>query len=145
MNEGLKLSGEFEIHHYNKKENKITIYKNKNVICYVGKERIAKLIGGLETGYFLGIAIGTGTSTSGVSPEDTALFASYATAPATITYESGYVCKFYHRFNFTETVTITEGAVGTALGIMLGHAMFSPAVENNSGDYMDVYYRIWVG
>lgn len=99
-----------------------------NTIVNSGLERIAKLINGVSSSYFLAIAIGT--DNTAVQNTDTELGTEVARATATtLTYESDYKAKFSKKFTFSsgESYTIREIGVfdsATASGsTMLNRAL----------------------
>lgn len=109
----LKLTGTVVIER-RKKNGKVIDRENmKNLIVNVGKEHVAKLIGGLVSGIseFQSIAIGTGTT--GVSASDTSLETEITRALATKAYEADYKATFEYTFSFGSGVThnITEAGL----------------------------------
>ncbi|KKL70609.1 hypothetical protein LCGC14_2103200 [marine sediment metagenome] len=82
-----------------------------NLVVNDGKERVAKLIGGVSTDVYTHIAIGTGTTAAVIG--DSALETEYTRAAATIAYEASYKIKFEKTFSFASGVSenITEAGL----------------------------------
>lgn len=116
-----------------------------NLIVNDGKERVAKLIGGISSDNYTHIAIGTGTTSALVT--DSALETEYTRAAATIAYEASYKVKFEKTFSFgsgvSENITeagVTDDAVVSG-SVLLDRFVFSAkAVDGDT----DLYIKITI-
>ncbi len=116
-----------------------------NLIVSLGKERVARLIGGVGSGVtaFTHIAIGEGI----VAPDvgDTALGTERERESAIIAYEASYKCVFDHTFTFGSGVSysITEAGVldQASGGTLLDRFTFS--AKNVDSD-TDLYVKITI-
>jgi hypothetical protein len=106
-----------------------------NAIVNDGLERVAKLINNVNSTYFRGLAIGTGTNA--VTNTDTALQTETDRALATLSYEASYKAKFNKTFIFGSGVSrdISEAGIfdnETSGGAMLSRVIVSPAKHVDS-------------
>lgn len=136
----LKGHGYFELR---KKDGTVVDkWEKDNLVVSTGKERVARLIGGLSAVFFNGIAIGTGTTAAVIG--DTELETEIKRATATIAYEASNKCTFEHTFTFTsaEAYNITEAGLfddDSAGGTMLDRFVFAAkAVDWDTDLYVKV-------
>ena len=111
----------------------------ENTIVADGKERVAKLLNGIETTSFKYLAIGTGTTSPTTS--DTSLESEDQRALASTSYESAGKSVLEKTFSFTSSKTITEAGSfdsGTVSGsTMLNRATFTgKAVDATTSLYV---------
>ncbi len=143
MGNAVNLTGMWICRQRNKDGILVKEIRQKNILLNTGKERIAKLIGGLSTDGFYTIAIGVGTSTEGPRETDVELFSLYKSGGATRSYVADFKCQFYYQFSFSDDVTITECGIRRST-TYLNHTMFEEAISLTSGDTLDVFYTITV-
>lgn len=130
MKDVLKFRGDAVIELRKKDGTVIEREEVENLIVNTGKERVAKLINGVDTTIFTAIAIGTGNTSPSAS--DTALQTEVTRATATKTYVADYKARFTYTFTFGsgESYSITEAGVfdnAIASGsVMLDRFTFAP-------------------
>ena len=142
MKDGIKLIGDVVLE-LRKKGEVIERQELKNLIVNAGKERVAKLINGVDSPTAFGyIAIGEGTTSP--TTGDTALESEVTRASATKSYDS-YKAIFEYTFSFGsgESYSITEAGVfdsATASGsTMLDRCTFSSkSVDSDTDLYVKV-------
>jgi len=146
MKEGLFIKGEALIQRV--RDGKIIDSEHiKNLVVNTGKERVAKLIGGISSTTFDSIGIGTGTTAPSAS--DTSLeteakrLACDSGSPA---YEADYKVTFEKTFTFgsAESYAITEAGVFDGVGsgaTMLDRLTFT--AKNVDSD-TDLYVKITI-
>jgi len=93
-----------------------------NLVVNTGKERVAKLLGGVSTQEFTSLAVGEGVT--GALATDTELESEVAEASATVAYEADYMTTFEKTFTFgtAEEYDITEAGIFDGVGS--GKVMF---------------------
>jgi len=145
MKNGITLSGEMLIE--TRRDGK-TIEREviKNLIVNVGKERVAKLLGNVDSADFFDyIAIGTGVGEEAAG--DTNLGTEVTREQATIAYEADYKCKFEKTFTFGsgEEYAITEACLSDSAvisgEIILNRKKFT--AKNVDSD-TDLYIKITI-
>jgi len=146
MNDNLKLKGEVLIETRDRVSNKILSHLEiNNLIVNVGKEYVAKLLGGIETDGFCAIAIGEGT-TAPVGG-NSALESEVEREVITPVYVADYKIKFEKTFVFGTGISyaITEAGVfnsGTVSGsTMLNRVSFGAL---NVGTDINLYIRFTI-
>ncbi len=107
-----------------------------NAVVNVGKERVAKLLNGVNTAYYRAIAIGTGTTA--VTATDTSLETEEDRQLATLSYEADYKAKFTKTFTFASNKNITEAGIFDSTTVtastMLNRTVFSAKAVSSSID-----------
>ena len=126
MQEGITLTGQYEVRRIDKKTGKILeVEKGHNLVVTDGKSRVRDLIGNIITGGvgFSHVAIGTGTNAVAVG--DTELQTETTRASATISALSTDRVVFEHTFTFGtgENYDITEAGIFDS-GTITGSVMF---------------------
>jgi len=113
MKEGFRLIGTAIIERRKKDGTVIDSQKLKNLIVNTGKERVAKLLGDLESGISGFSSIGIGTGTTGALVTDSGLETEVSRNLATNAYEADYKATFEYNFGFSsgESHSITEAGV----------------------------------
>jgi len=149
MEDCISLRGDAIIERRKKDGTVIDREEIKNTIINAGKERVAKLIGILETGIagFTHIAIGESASGDSVNVTDTELVSEAKRESATRNYEASYKATFEKTFTFdtAESYSIKEaglfdGATPTG-STMLDRFLFSEkAVDSDT----DLYVKITI-
>ncbi len=145
MNDNLTLKGKAIIERRRKDGSVIDREEVSNLIVNAGKERVARLIGGVGSGVsaFTHIAIGEGIIAPAVG--DTALVTEQEREAPTIAYEASYKCSFEHIFTFGSGVayTITEAGIfdQASGGTMLDRFTFSDKVVDSD---TDLYIKITI-
>lgn len=133
MKDSLKLKGDVVIERRTKDGKVIDREELKNLIVNTGKEYIAKLIGGVETGIsgFAYIACGIGETGDSTNVSDTTLKNEVKRQASVNAYVASYKVSFETTFDFGtgENLDITEAGVfdvATETGsIMLDRFVFS--------------------
>lgn len=149
MKEGIKLIGKAIIELRKKDGVVIEREEVNNLIVNTGKEKVAKLLGGVETGIagFTHIGIGLGETGDSVSASDTTLVSETTREEAVRSYEADYKCVFEKTFSFGtgEAYEIIEAGLfdsGTVTGsIMLDRFSFS---AKSVDDDTDLYVKITI-
>lgn len=107
-----------------------------NTIVNNGLERMARLCMGDSSTYFRALAVGTGTTA--VVNTDTALEIENTRSLATLTYEDSYKAKFYKRFTFGSSYSITEAGIFDSTTVsgstMLARTVFAAKSVSSSVD-----------
>lgn len=145
MEDILKLKGDVVIERRRKDGSVIDRQELKNLVVNAGKERVAKMLNGVESTYFRAIAIGTGTTSPlGV---DTTLESEVTRATASLSYLADYKAIFEHTFEFGsgESYAITEAGVFDSATVsgstMLDRFTFS--AKNVDAD-TDLYVKVTI-
>ena len=133
-----------EIHLETRKDGKILQEETiKNLIVNVGKERVARLLGGEAVNGFSYIVIGTGTDAEDAT--DTSLQTEVTRASATKAYEADYKYTFEKTFSFGsgEEYDITEACLSDSASasgeIILNRKTFSAkSVDSDTQLYVKV-------
>jgi hypothetical protein len=119
----------------------------ENLIVNSGKAQVSGLIGGVVTGVFNYIAVGTGTTSP--SPTDTALqnevMRASSTNSQTTTNVTNDTLQLQATFNFTSSYAITEAGIFNASsgGTMLARQTFG-AINVASGDSIAITWKVVV-
>lgn len=114
-----------------------------NLIVDVGKERAAKLLGGVSTNYFS--FIGIGTSSTAPATSQTALLAQVTREGCTNSYEASFKAIFEKTFEFATEYTITEAGIFSLAtgGVMLDRFIFSgKSVDEDTDLYIKVIITV---
>jgi len=144
--EGIGLKGIIKIEHF-RNGKKIDERVVENLIVNAGKAQVSGLIGGVVSGAFGYIAVGTGTTSPSAS--DTALENEVMRVSSTNTQLTTNVTndtlQMQATFNFTVSYAITEAGIFNALsgGVMLARQTFS-AINVNAGDSIMITWKIVV-
>lgn len=147
MKEGFKLKGTAIIERRTKEGKVLDRETARNLIVNTGKERVAKLIGDLESGLSAFSAIGLGTGTTAVVAGDTSLETEVTRALATKAYEASYKATFEKTFDFGsgESYSITEAGLFDSISesgsTMLDRFVFS---AKEVGTEVDLYIKITI-
>ncbi len=148
----LSFEGELEIIVYDKDGNIKEKRELKNLITYVGKAQIMKLMSGLDTTAFTYMAIGTGTTAETVN--DTALENElYRKAVTSITTETSNFTDDTIVFGVTYSAVdgltgvqpITEAGIFNAPtgGVMLNRRTFAVVnIDFDAGDTLRIVWRV---
>jgi len=119
----------------------------ENLIVNSGKAQVSGLIGGVVTGVFNYIAVGTGTTSP--SPTDTSLqnevMRASSTNSQTTTNVTNDTLQLQATFNFTSSYAITEAGIFNASsgGTMLARQTFG-AINVASGDSIAITWKVVV-
>jgi len=142
--ENITLKGHGYFERRKKDGTVIEKWESDNLIVSTGKERVAKLLNGVEATYFNTIAVGVGTEVAVVG--DTALEVETKRALASLSYEASNKAVLEYTFTWgsAEAYNITEAGVfdnETADGTMLDRFVFaSKAVDIDT----DLYVKITI-
>jgi len=144
--EGIRLKGIIKIEHFvnGKKVGEKVV---ENLVVNVGKAQVSGLIGGVVSGAFGYIAIGTGTTSP--SSSDTALQNEVMRVASTNTQVTTNVTndtlQMQASFSFTSSYAITEAGIFNASsgGVMLARQTFG-AINVASGDSIVVTWKVTV-
>jgi len=144
--DSIRLKGILKIEHY-RNGKKIDERIVENLIVNVGKAQVSGLIGGVVTGVFSYIAVGTGTTAP--ASTDTALGTEVARASSTNTRVTTNVTndtlQLQATFNFTSSYAITEAGIFNAStgGTMLARQTFG-AINVANGDSIVITWKVVV-
>jgi hypothetical protein len=144
--DNIRLKDILIIEHY-RNGKKIDERVVENLIVNVGKAQVSGLIGGVVTGVFNYIAVGTGTTSP--SPTDTALqnevMRASSTNSQTTTNVTNDTLQLQATFNFTSSYAITEAGIFNASsgGTMLARQTFG-AINVASGDSIAITWKVVV-
>ena len=149
MKDSITLKGDMVIERRRKDGTVIDKEEVKNLIVNTGKERVAKLIGILETGIvgFTHIGIGESGTGDSVAVGDTGLVSESVRESATRSYEASYKAVFENTFTFATGVSygikeagLFDGATPTG-SVMLDRFLFSEKLVDSD---TDLYIKITI-
>jgi len=146
VKDNVRLRGILKIEHF-RNGKKIDERVYENLIVNVGKAQVAGLIGGVVTGTFGYIAVGTGTTSPSAS--DTALQSEVARVASTNTQVTTNVTndtlQMQATFTFTASYAITEAGIFNAStgGVMLARQTFG-AINVVSEDIIVITWKVIV-
>jgi len=144
--DGIKLKGILIVEHF-RNGKKIDERVVENLIVSVGKAQVSGLIGGVVSGAFGYIAVGTGTTSPSAS--DTALQSEVMRVASTNTQVTTNVTndtlQLQATFNFTSSYAITEAGIFNASsgGVLLARQTFG-AINVASGDSIIITWKVVV-